>query len=104
MPRAAHVRYQHKPFPGSSHTWTMRQCEGLPPAAKVLDIGSGSGAIGRMLKERSIAELYAVEVDEEARRNTASIYKRMETSLDGFRGEQFDLILILDVLEHLPNP
>ncbi len=103
MPPAAHLRYQHKPFPGSSHTWAMEQCTKLPPTSKVLDVGSGSGAIGKLLRERSFSELYAVEVDDEARRNTAATYRRMETSLDAYHGESFDLILILDVLEHLPN-
>lgn len=104
MTRAAHLRYQHKPFIGSSHTWALRQCSTIPNSSRVLDIGSGSGAIGKALRAKGIHDIYAVEIDEEARKNTASIYQMIGTSLDDFQGQTFDLILMLDVLEHLSDP
>ncbi|MBX7138318.1 MAG: class I SAM-dependent methyltransferase [Oligoflexia bacterium] len=97
-------RYQSKPFLGSSHSWAFTELAALPATATVLDIGSGSGVIGKYLKSRGLNELNAIEVDPAAIQNTASIYKRTERSIEAFGTEQFDAILMLDILEHLPNP
>ncbi|MBN8548100.1 MAG: methyltransferase domain-containing protein [Deltaproteobacteria bacterium] len=104
MTQAAHLRYQHKPFVGSSHTWAMARCAELPNSTRVLDIGCGSAAIGRALQARGMQDLFAIEIDAQARANAAGVYKSIGTSLDEFQGQQFDLILILDVLEHLTDP
>ncbi|MDO8482034.1 MAG: class I SAM-dependent methyltransferase [bacterium] len=101
---APHIRYQYKPFYGSSHWWAMRQCAELPASTRVLDIGSGSGAIGQVLKEQGIAELYAVEIDSEAREHVKNIYKKTAPDVSAFSGQKFDLILLLDVLEHMTAP
>ena len=101
---AAHIRYQEKPFPGSSHTWAITQCEKLGPQTRVLDIGCGSGVIGQSLKDRGLRNLFAIEIDQEAKRHVAPIYLRVEESLEAYAGQQFDLILLLDVLEHLQDP
>lgn len=102
--KAAHVRYQYKPFYGSSHSWALRQCAQLPSSARVLDVGSGSGAIGQALKEQGITGLYAVEIDAEAREHVKNIYKETVADISEFSGRTFDLILLLDVLEHMTNP
>ncbi|MEK7106866.1 MAG: class I SAM-dependent methyltransferase [Patescibacteria group bacterium] len=102
--KAAHVRYEYKPFYGSSHWWALRQCTNLPASTRVLDIGSGSGAIGQVLKEQGVAELYAVEIDAEAREHVKNIYKKIAGDIGEFSGQKFDLILLLDVLEHMTDP
>lgn len=101
---APHVRYRHKPFVGSSHTWALAQCGEVAPGARVLDIGCGSGVIGRELKERGFSDIHAVEVDAEARQNAASIYQSVGSSLADYESQRFDLVLLLDVIEHLTNP
>ncbi len=102
--KAAHIRYQYKPFYGSSHWWALRRCEGLPPSTRVLDVGSGSGAIGQALKERGLCEIYAVETDAAAREHVKNIYKATASDVSTFTGQTFDLILLLDVLEHMTDP
>ena len=102
--RAPEERYQFKPFIGSSHSWAATHFTGLPAATRVLDVGSGSGAMGAALRAHGVENLSAVEVSESARNHVAGIYRRVEASLDPLRGEQFDLILLLDVLEHMSTP
>lgn len=102
--KAAHIRYEYKPFYGSSHSWALRHCAQLPASTRVLDVGSGSGAIGQALKEQGLAELYAVEIDAEAREHVKNIYKETAADISEFSGRKFDLILLLDVLEHMTDP
>ena len=102
--KAAHVRYQYKPFYGSSHWWALRQCAELASSSRVLDVGSGSGAIGEALKARSIMNLYAIEIDEHAREHVKDIYRETASDISAFSGQTFDLILLLDVLEHMTDP
>lgn len=97
-------RYVAKPFFGSSHNWALQRCLGLPADAVILDVGPGSGFVGQALKERGYSQLYAVEIDPQARQHVASIYNRVEEDLRGLPGMKFDLVLLLDVLEHMPAP
>jgi SAM-dependent methyltransferase len=99
-----HERYQYKPFTGSSHSWALGECAKLPPTTRVLDIGCGSGAIGRELKAKGWQSLKAVEIDAAARDNARGIYSQIESPIEPFRGQKFDLILLLDVIEHMTEP
>ena len=103
---AVEQRYQSKLFPGSSHSWALQQVAGLPSSTRVLDIGPGNGVIGRALRDRSIEQVCAVEIDSAARQHLKPIYSRIEASLDPYEREaaQFDLVLMLDVLEHMADP
>ncbi len=104
MAKAPHDRYCYKPFPGSSHRWALTHLAALPKEARVLDIGPGSGFTGRALKERGVEALFAVEIDEAARRHLSDIYRRVEADLEPFADSRFDAILLLDVLEHMTDP
>lgn len=104
MQKAPQERYLPKLQPGSSHSWAKARMQNLDPAARVLDIGPGSGVVGSMLREMGIHNLSAVELDEEARKHVAPIYNRVEENIAEFSGEKFDLILMLDVLEHMTDP
>ena len=102
-------RYQPKHFVGSSHSWAIAEAQKLPTSSRVLDVGSGSGVLGRELRERGFTRLSAVEVDPAAREFVAGIYDRIEASLTPFEENrdpqsQFDLVLLLDVLEHMTDP
>ncbi len=101
---APHIRYQFKPFVGSNHWWVLRQLTQLPVSTRVLDVGSGSGAIGQALKMQGVTNLYAVEVDAEAREHVKDIYEEVASDISEFSGRTFDLILLLDVLEHVTDP
>lgn len=94
-------KYLSKPFVGSSHSWAMQKLADLTETSRVLDIGCGSGVLGRFLSELGIRELYAVEPEAEAREHAALIYRRAVSSIDELNGERFDAVLLLDVLEHL---
>jgi len=103
---APQERYLFKPFFGSSHLFALTHAERLSKDAKVLDIGAGSGAIGAQLKQGGFTNLNAVEIDARARDHIQPIYHRVEDSIQPFQREnaKFDLVLLLDVIEHMPNP
>ena len=78
------------------------------PYGRVLDVGCGEGAVGRLLLERGADALVGVEVDETAAHAARELYedvvvKPIEAALQGLEGP-FDTILLYDVLEHLPHP
>jgi len=104
MHAAPQERYAFKPFLGSSHRWALNQLAALPAAARVLDIGPGSGFTGSALCARGLQELYAVEIDAEARKHLAEIYRRVEPDMSAYHGNSFDAVLLLDVLEHMQDP
>lgn len=78
----------------------------LPPAAHILEIGSGMGGNLRMLQE--FGNVTAVEADESARR-----WSQQRLGLQVLPGmlpdrlpdlrQKFDLICLLDVLEHIAD-
>lgn len=70
----------------------------------MLDIGAGSGVMGSELKLLGFGEISAVEIDERARNHIHSKYKKVTASLSEYQGQKFDLILLLDVLEHTSDP
>jgi len=76
-------------------------------SGKILDIGCGDGSLLKYLKE-SGWETYGVEFQE-----SASLYARDVLGIDVFAGrledsdypeESFDVISLIHVLEHLPDP
>jgi 2-polyprenyl-3-methyl-5-hydroxy-6-metoxy-1,4-benzoquinol methylase len=106
---AAHERYVFKPFLGSSHSWSIKKINDIIDKTNiqdfcVLDIGCGSGAIGQYLKERGLSDIHAVETDSKARDAVRDIYKSIHEDLTFYQNQKFDLILLLDVLEHLLEP
>ena len=97
-------RYKFKPYPGSSHLWALAALEQFETDTRVLDIGSGSGALGQALGERGYQHCVAVEVDSEARKCANEIYLKAYSSVHELVGQQFEVILLLDVLEHIAHP
>lgn len=49
-------RYQEKPFTGSSHVWAIDRLSQLPRDTTLLDIGAGSGIMGRKGEEFGFPE------------------------------------------------
>jgi len=77
----------------------------VPSGAKVLELGSGIGAVGAALKQKGC---YVVGCDLEKGPYTQSFDRFEMADLDAgipdFAGESFDYILCLDVIEHLNKP
>lgn len=97
-------RYQFKPYVGSSHSWALSQLLPLKSDTRLLDVGSGSGAFGRELTERGWTNLYSVEIDDITREKTSQWYSKSAATLKAFEGEKFEVILLLDIIEHLAQP
>lgn len=80
-----------------------------PQGKRILDVGCGSGATGAALKRRGARAVVGIEYEAQAARQAAQALDRVLTGdvdtlpLD-FEPGAFDLILCLDVLEHLPYP
>ncbi|MDY7539941.1 glycosyltransferase [Undibacterium sp. 5I1] len=78
---------------------------------RVLELGPGPGTILRYLERHSHCLVSAVELDPEC---VASLQRVCDIAVEGdldkndwlnkFQGQQFDVIIAADVLEHLKNP
>jgi 2-polyprenyl-3-methyl-5-hydroxy-6-metoxy-1,4-benzoquinol methylase len=97
-------RYKFKGSFGSSHNWALSKIAKYDRNLRVLDFGSGSGAIGSELTKLGFKEIYSVEIDDLTRDHTKELYLRSEKTLEAFQDTKFDIVLLLDVLEHLENP
>jgi SAM-dependent methyltransferase len=98
------IRYQFKPTVGSSHWWALGCIDMLPAVRKGLDIGSGSGVMGQQLRARGAQRVVAVEIDPDARAHAEKIYDGVYETLDQLNEGEFDLVLLLDVVEHTTDP
>ena len=104
MPLPPQERYVFKPSVGSSHAWALQHLSRVPADAAVLDVGPGSCAMGSYLKERGCRKLFAVEPDPSARAHAAGIYAEAREKLEEISQPSFDMVLLLDVLEHMADP
>jgi 2-polyprenyl-3-methyl-5-hydroxy-6-metoxy-1,4-benzoquinol methylase len=82
----------------------------VPPGSRVLDLGAADGSVARALKERGCV-VWGIEFDERAADAASRVCDRvivanLETpdAFDALDGETFDIVLALDVLEHLRDP
>jgi 2-polyprenyl-3-methyl-5-hydroxy-6-metoxy-1,4-benzoquinol methylase len=78
------------------------------PLGRVLDVGCGHGAVGRLLRAEGASWLAGVETQPEAAAEARRHYDEVavgavETQLDTLTGP-FDTICCYDVLEHLVDP
>ncbi len=83
----------------------------ISPGATVLDLGTGSGALGQYLRETRQCTVDGVTFNEEEAAHARPHYRRLEVAdLDNcdlvqmFGGMRYDAIVCADVLEHLRNP
>lgn len=75
----------------------------------VLDIGCGTGTLGRHLKEKGVAEVSGIELSHTAALEAMRVLDRViEGDVERvelpFLPEHFDCIICADVLEHLIDP
>ena len=95
-------RYPLKLGYASSHTLAV---ESVPPGSNVLDIGCGSGALGRLLVEKGcrVRGIESVPVEIECGLTSFAMVELNRESLVE-RADEYDYILMLDVIEHLDQP
>jgi 2-polyprenyl-3-methyl-5-hydroxy-6-metoxy-1,4-benzoquinol methylase len=82
----------------------------VPAGSAVLDIGAADGSVARLLADRG-CRVWAIEVDERAAREAATACELVVTGdverldlAEALDGARFDVVLLLDVLEHLRDP
>lgn len=78
------------------------------PLGRVLDVGCGAGAVGKVLRRAGASELVGIELDPEAASHAGEIYDSVligdvESVLSELTGP-FDTFCCYDVLEHLYDP
>jgi 2-polyprenyl-3-methyl-5-hydroxy-6-metoxy-1,4-benzoquinol methylase len=94
--------------PASTHSKIVSL---VPPATRVLEFGCATGYMSKVLKERLECTVVGIEID----RNAAALAeKHTERVIVGdaekidyaaeLAGEEFDVVLLADVLEHLKEP
>jgi 2-polyprenyl-3-methyl-5-hydroxy-6-metoxy-1,4-benzoquinol methylase len=82
----------------------------IPEGAKrILDVGCGMGATGKILREKGLEEIFGIEVNPIAAQKARVYYKEVilgdiEKCILPFDKGFFDCILYGDVLEHLIDP
>jgi 2-polyprenyl-3-methyl-5-hydroxy-6-metoxy-1,4-benzoquinol methylase len=91
----------------SSHSLAVLS---VPPGSRVLDLGAADGSVARTLKERHCT-VWGIERDERAAADARRVCDRvLVADLESaapwqeLGDETFDVILALDVLEHLREP
>ncbi len=99
------IAYPFKPFPGSSHSWALEEASKLPPGPlKVLDVGAGEGHVLAALAALRSDPVDAVAVEPASRSDAGEGSSTWVRDLADVHDAGFDLALLLDVLEHVPDP
>ncbi|MBI2617032.1 class I SAM-dependent methyltransferase [Candidatus Gottesmanbacteria bacterium] len=100
--------YNHfNPTPYEGHWLTFRK---IPKSCKVLDIGCATGYFAKELKEKRACKVWGIDIDVEAlliaKKYCEKVYRMDLTKAASLpvRKNFFDVILLLDVVEHLPYP
>ncbi len=106
----ANTRYSYSvdlSNPTTSHSLAVLM---VAPGSLVLDIGAADGSVARPLVERG-CRVWAIEADPEAAAKARSVCERVIVGdvehldlVEAVEGTRFDVVLLLDVLEHLRDP
>ena len=100
-------RYQLKHFKYSSHYWILQFISQAQRPLRILDVGTADGYLGAILKQQGHF-VVGVERDamlaEKARRYYDAFHLADLEAFDFPYENEFDFILLADVLEHLRDP
>lgn len=87
--------------------------EGIAPNAKILDVGCGTGKLGKSLKSKISCRIDGIEIDKEAASLAKEAYDELFVmNLEGLIEEkcafqkpgEYDCIVFGDILEHVTDP
>lgn len=99
--------YFEKPEPCSSHTVIRDWLKPFPAGTRILDVGSATGIIGRMVQGAGLA-MYGLEPNPEWAAAARPFYVEVKTgTLEGVERDyltNFQVVVCGDVLEHMPDP
>jgi 2-polyprenyl-3-methyl-5-hydroxy-6-metoxy-1,4-benzoquinol methylase len=99
--------YSLKQFKYNSHYWILNFLSRAKKPSRILDIGAADGYLGEILKRQGHF-LVGLEADsqlaEKARAHYHTLYSADVESFDFPYQDEFDYILLADVLEHLRDP
>lgn len=83
----------------------------VAPGSRVLDLGTGSGALGKHLRDHAGCTVDGITINEREAAIARPNYRRIAIAdleqpgwTVAFSGEQYDFIVCADVLEHLRRP
>lgn len=101
--------YHNKPADYYSNV-RSEMLEYLPKdASRIIDIGCGNGAFGKVIREKREAEVWGIELmPHEAAQASEALHKvfsgPVEDHLESLPDDYFDVAYCNDVLEHLADP
>lgn len=103
----SNLPYFDKPSPWSSHSRIAGYLKKLRASSRVLDVGTASGTLARMCQSQSL-RLFGVEQNADWARLAAPLYEKIfvgsiQDTDEGFLAG-YDVVVLGDVLEHLPTP
>lgn len=87
--------------------------EELSPEARILDVGCGTGKLGRILKSQINCSITGIEIDKQAANNALSAYDEVivmdlenliDKSCEFKNKEKYNFIIFGDILEHVTRP
>ncbi len=106
-----HNKYHTTLNPAIKNNSHMGLAMRIRPKQRVLELGCSSGYLSQYLKEELGCQVVGVEIDADALQQAApfcqqTIMADLDTGswLAEIAGQQFDVVLCADVLEHLKNP
>ncbi|HEX9330876.1 MAG TPA: class I SAM-dependent methyltransferase [Anaerolineales bacterium] len=99
--------YHDKPSIWSSHSIIASRLSVLPAQNKVLDVGAASGMLARMCQNKTL-RLFGIEPNANWAHIASPLYEKMWICSISDMDEKllggFDVIVLGDILEHLPDP
>src|ERR1700719_795 len=99
--------YEFKAFKYSSHYWILKILEPEKGCLKILDVGTASGYLGKILRGKGHS-VSGIENDAAAAEKAKGYYDAFQLAdLESYEfpyRREFDYILFADVLEHLRDP